>query len=116
MLGKLFDRAIEQGVQRAANDYLASPKFAAQVDGVIDRILADLAKEPRFIFIKHMARRYLERSPKLTTGQAWDHARDWLNDFLRGEKAEFGDPRYDWSREGARVLADEDIQYWEVAA
>lgn len=63
-------------------------------------------------FLSCMARRYRQRTrPRMELTDAYDHAIEYLREF----PDPFGHPDYDWSCEGARDLADEDMDYWDAA-
>jgi len=107
----LFDlvaKMAEGDAEEAIKRYFDSPEFKAK----LSRIVADA---PIIKFMKAMQAHYIERCPSLTMMQAWEHARINLVSFLADDKIEFGDPRYDWSADGARELVDVDLSYWEAA-
>lgn len=60
-------------------------------------------------FIDWMIARYHEFAPDMSE----DDARKACEaHFMDGYCGVFGDPAYDWTRSGARTLADEDMSYW----
>lgn len=63
-------------------------------------------------FIRTVAKRFMQRTrPKMDERDAYDMAISCVKDL--GDT--FGDAAYDWSHEGARDLADEEMSYWEPA-
>lgn len=65
----------------------------------------------RWWFTLHVARRFLSRSD-MTVGGAIEYARITVTEYLSGEKIEFGDPEYGWTRVEAYEIADEDMSCW----
>jgi hypothetical protein len=65
-------------------------------------------------FINRIAERFQEKhTPPLTRDRALAMAvgtLEWVE-----EDGPFGDPRFDWSADGAVAVADEEISYWEGA-
>lgn len=46
--------------------------------------------------------------------QAWDVARDRVNEFLADEKVKVGHPDYDWSPAGGVSIIEEyELRFWE---
>ncbi len=79
---------------------------------IIWLILRTLFQNPRYPFIAAAQLRLIEAG--LPPVRAWECAAATLNDFLKSENIEFGDPQHDWSQAGARALMEEfEIQYWE---
>jgi len=105
-----LDKAIARGVERGVRDTLNSPAFNAML---AERFWEIASQNPRFMFIKRMQARFQQVDPTMPDKRAFEYARGVLNTFLSDEKIEFGDPAYDWSRDGAITLANEDIEYWE---
>jgi hypothetical protein len=68
---------------------------------------------PHFDFVKQIQERLQEVDPTMPDKRAYEYAETLFREGCRDEKCQFGDPRFNWSREGARTLADEDIAHWE---
>lgn len=63
-------------------------------------------------FIRTVAKRFMRKTrPQMDERDAYDMAISCVKEL--GDA--FGDPSYDWSHEGARDLADEEMSYWEPA-
>ena len=63
-------------------------------------------------FIRTIAKRFMRKTrPTMDERDAYDMAISCLNEI--GDS--FGDTAYDWSHEGARDLADEEMSYWDAA-
>lgn len=104
MLDFLIRRTVEKVVRETIDDH---------IEGAIDRAVA---KNPRFQFVKTMQLQMLGVDPQMNRREAWNVAVDTLNDFLKDKGIKFGDPDYDWSRDGAVCLIHEmEIHHWESA-
>lgn len=102
MLGRLFRRTIEDTVREVAERH---------IDDAVDRIVRN---HPRFQFVKAMQLQMLACDPTMNPREAWNAAVDALNAFLEDEGCQFGDPRFDWSRDGAvSVIHEYEIHHWE---
>jgi hypothetical protein len=62
-------------------------------------------------FLRTMAKRYQLKGRGVTLAVAYTSAIE----FLSAIGDAFGDPAYDWTHEGAREMANEDMQEWERA-
>lgn len=63
-------------------------------------------------FLRAMARRYMRKTrPQMDRDDAYDAAIDVLKRL--GDP--YGDVAYSWDGDGARELADDDMQYWDRA-
>lgn len=63
-------------------------------------------------FVRTLAKRFMQRTrPRMDERDAYDMAISCIKEL--GDS--FGDAAYDWSHEGARELADEEMAYWEPA-
>ncbi len=63
-------------------------------------------------FIRTIAKRFMQRTrPRMDERDAFDMAISAVKEI--GDP--FGDPAYDWSHDGARDIADEEMSYWEPA-
>lgn len=63
-------------------------------------------------FIRTVAKRFMRKTrPQMSERDAYDVAISCVKDL--GDS--FGDAAYDWSHEGARDLADEEMAHWEPA-
>lgn len=61
-------------------------------------------------FLRTMSRRFIRKSrPAMSREDAYEIAISALKDI--GDT--YGDPAYDWSRDAARDMADEEMSYWE---
>lgn len=61
-------------------------------------------------FLRTMARRFMSRTrPVMPRDDAYDMAISVLQTL--GDT--YGDPAYDWSHDGAREMADDEMAYWE---
>lgn len=104
-----LDRSIKQTVDKAIAEVL--PRH---IDDAVDRAITN---SPKIQFVKAMQMQMLGCDPKMGVREAWDVAVEALRNFLADEEIEFGDPRYDWSRDGAVTLIHEyEIHHWETAA
>lgn len=84
------------------------------IDDAVRRVVAN---HPRFQFVKAMQLQMLGCDPKMDPREAWSAAVDALKAFCEDEGCEFGDPRFDWSRDAAVTLIHEyEIHHWESAA
>jgi len=96
------------------DEYIESGKLEAQID---EAVRAELAKIPWFQFVKHIQAAFQKADPTFTDRDAFYRARDTCHEYLRDEKIEFGDTRYDWSIDGAREVAQSyEMDHWEVKA
>lgn len=104
-----IDRGIKAGVEQGVKNFVEG----GGLDDAIRKVLAG----PRFEwlrFVKHMQARLVEADPSMSDKRSFYMARDNYLAFLKDEGIEFGDPAYDWSRDGARTLIEEmEISYWE---
>lgn len=64
-------------------------------------------------FLRTMARRFMQKTrQQMGRDDAYDAAISVLQSLLSlGDT--YGDPAYDWSHEGAREMADEEMTYWD---
>jgi hypothetical protein len=63
-------------------------------------------------FVRTVAKRFMQKTrPAMDQQDAYDMAVSVIKEL--GDK--FGDEAYDWSHEGARDLADEEMTYWDPA-
>lgn len=109
----ILDWMIRRTVQQTIDDTVEGH---LQSDGFREMVLRELrAAMPHFDFVKQIQERLQEASPSLSDKDAYDHAAALFEDFCRDEKCQFGDPRFDWTRAGAREIAEEDIAHWEPA-
>lgn len=61
-------------------------------------------------FLRTMARRFMAKTrPKMDRDDAYDIAISVLQNL--GDA--YGDPAYDWSGDGAREMADDEMTHWE---
>ena len=107
-------------VEKAVEDWLASPEFAARVNQVHRERLAKMPMDRRLTrvgFIWAVAYRYWQqwRSPERDWVRCKEMASNTVSEFLRDEKCRFGDARYVWTRAGAIEVADAEIECWEAA-
>jgi hypothetical protein len=65
----------------------------------------------QFQFLCWMAARFVEKRD-LYAMDAFKAAEAAYAVQITGEKVTYGDPAYDWSRDGANTLADEEIACW----
>lgn len=110
---RCLDQIIRASSEKAVKDFIASDKMTGLLDGAIRSILAE-EKYAWFWFVKAMQAELQRVSPKMTGHDSFYTARNAYLSFLKDDGIEFGDPRYDWSDDGARVLIHEcEISYWE---
>jgi len=65
-------------------------------------------------FLRTMARRFMAKTrPRMDLDAAYEMAISVLQS-LQSMGDQYGDPAYDWSHEGAREMADEEMTYWET--
>jgi len=102
-------------------DWLIKRTVEKVVRQTIDRKMVDavdraVRNNPRVKFIKVMQMQMLGCDPKMDPREAWDAAVEALRNFCEDEGCKFGDPRFDWSRDGAVTLIHEyEIHHWESA-
>ncbi len=61
-------------------------------------------------FLRTMSRRFMQKTrPPMDREDAYELAISLLKEI--GDP--YGDPAYDWSRESARAISDEEMTYWE---
>jgi hypothetical protein len=77
----------------------------------------DTAEVERVSFIGWIADRFQERHvPPLGRGEAIKMADGCLEAFEDMDGSAFGNPQYDWSKDAAHAIADEEIHAgWESA-
>ncbi len=101
-----LDKKIEHAVTGAVAEGVERHLGAA-----IDRAIE---QSPVFNFLRAMQAQMLGCDPKMKPLDAWRVAQDTLRTFLEDEECKFGDPRFDWSRDGAVSLIHEyEIHHWE---
>lgn len=110
--------SLESAVNDAIEEYAMSPKFASQIQGALLQVLRDVPndKELNFVgFINKIAiTLYDAANGQMPYDEAKKQAMDIWRDFKSGERIEYGDKDYDWTGEGARILAYEfAIDYWD---
>lgn len=72
--------------------------------------------DPRYLFVKDMQRHLIKCDPTMRPPIAWNIAARNLREFLADEGVSFGDPRFDWSPEGAiDLITSREIEYWDEA-
>lgn len=109
ILGWLIGRTVKRAVHDTIEQHLRSDAFR-------NLVLTEFrAAMPHFDFVKQIQERLQEADPTMSDKRAYGHAELLFNEWCRDEQCKFGDPRFDWSREGARAVADEDIAHWETA-
>lgn len=105
----MLDRLIKRTVEKHLTEHLNQHIDAA--------IRLAMKRNPRFQFVKAMQMQMLGCDPKMDPREAWNAAVNALNSFCEEEGCEFGDDRFDWSRDGAVALIHEyEIHHWESAA
>jgi hypothetical protein len=63
-------------------------------------------------FLRTMARRYMQKTrPQIAKDDAYDAAIELMKSL--GDP--YGDPAYAWDHDGAREMADDDMQHWDQA-
>ena len=103
----IFDRMIERAVQKHV-----SAAVERHIEAAVDRALTN---SPRIQFVKTMQLEMLACDPKMDPRKAWYAAAAALRSYLEDEGCEFGDPRFDWTRDGAvAVIHEYEIHYWEI--
>lgn len=112
-----FDSAIRRGVKKGVDDFLASDRFKAMIRDAAKKVwLEELAKPENawLVFVKRIQNCLLKADPSLTGKRSFDMALGVYRQHLRDENIKYGDPRFDWSADGARDLAQAyEIDYWE---
>ena len=102
-------------------DFLIRRTVKKAVKETVDRKITEavdraVATNPRIQFIKTMQMQMLGCDPKMDPREAWDAAVGALQAFCEDEGCKFGDPRFDWSRDGAvAVIHEYEIHHWESA-
>lgn len=82
---------------------------------LVDTVFDALWNHPWYPFIAGAQCRLIEAGMKPKA--AWELGRKVLIEYVRDEKVEFGDPRYDWGPQGGReVIQDCEIDHWDVPA
>lgn len=112
-LDRAVKRGVEQAVQKWVKDCLPEIIDKAILQAADKRLPSgDLTRQQ---FVIAMAARYVA-SFAMPAADAPRYARDVLRGFLNDDRIKFGDPAYDWSREGAHTVVWEcDVQYWEAS-
>lgn len=100
----LFDSAIKRGVKKGVDDFLESDRFKQMIEKVWREELAK-PENAWFLFVKRIQNCLSRADPGLTDKQAFNLAAGVYRRYLREEKIQYGDPRFDWSADGARNLA-----------
>jgi hypothetical protein len=107
-----LDSIIRRTVKDTIDRSVTSGALRDEIEKIIRR---EMASNPRFQFVKAMQIELLKHAPKMPKREAWDLARTTLTRFLRAEKCEFGDNRFDWSKQGAVTMIREcELQYWDA--
>lgn len=116
----LFDSAIKRGAEKGVDDFLASDRFKEMIGDVVKKIWREELAKPEnawFLFVKRIQNCLTEACPSLDDKASFDMARRVYFQHLRDEKIEYGDPRFDWSADGARDLAlAYEIDHWEQSS
>jgi hypothetical protein len=107
-----LDRIIHRSVKNSVDKAVASKSFYEKLDKLI---IEELTRNHRFQFVKAMQVELVKHAPTMSNRESWDLAKTTLIRFLRAEKCEFGDPRFDWSKQGAITMMHEcELQYWDA--
>lgn len=105
--------SIDSGVKKGIDNYLEGPRFKSLLINIIDQEL----KKPKyawFWFVKHMQARMMQVDKTLDGKRAWELALNAYREHLKDEKIQYGDDRYDWSKDGAYELIQAyEIDHWE---
>lgn len=109
---------IAREATRAVAEGISSGRYDHEITGAIVRAIRSAPDSGlnRLGFVSKMAVHLMDRCdrPKISFSCAKAGASNALRDFLAGEKIAFGEPGYDWSGAGARLLAQElVIEHWE---
>ncbi len=112
-----LDPIIKRAVDRAIREHFDGPLREAIDARMKDAVQRVCDNSPRFQFVKAMQLQMLGCDPKMDPREAWWVAVEALKSFLEDEGCEFGDQRFDWSRDGAvTVIHEYEIHHWETAA
>lgn len=104
----LFARYIERTAKEAVHE-----SIDRHIEEAIDRAIRN---NPFIQFVKTMQMQMLGCDPTMDPKEAWNAAIEALRNFCADEGCKFGDPRFDWSRDGAVTLIHEyEIHHWESA-
>lgn len=104
----ILDTFIRRTVEKTVRETIK-----ARLDDAVDRAIRN---SPKIKFVKAMQMRMLAVDPKMDPVVAWNTAVEALKCYLLDEQIEFGDPRYDWTRDGALdVIQSYEIDHWESA-
>lgn len=82
------------------------------VPDIVDVVLDGLMKNPAYPVIVGAQVRLIKGGMK--PREAWNVARDRVNEFLADEKVKVGHPDYDWSPAGGVSIIEEyELRFWE---
>lgn len=114
----LFDSAIRRGAEKGVDDFIASDRFKEIMrEKVLAVVQDELAKVPHWKFLKQIQSKLQHCDQKMTDEEGFHMAKHILQQHLRGERIEFGDPRFGWTRQDAYDLAQAyEIDHWEASA
>ena len=83
------------------------------LDGLINAAVDALMNNRAYPVIVGAQARLIQAGMK--PREAWELARDRINEFLSEEKVKVGHPGYDWSPAGGVAIIEEyELQFWET--
>lgn len=117
-LVKLFRREAEKSAVDIACDAVVTGAFDEAIAGLIVNTVRDARDNDltHMGFLLKIAVELIDRStPQLSFSVAREIAQEvWVQFRRDNEMVKFGDPGWDWSGAGARILAQEyEIDFWE---
>ena len=102
-LASEIDAGILHGVRKG---------FAKAVPTIIDTLVDALMNNRAYPVIVGAQVRLIQAGMK--PREAWNIARDRVNEFLADEKVKVGHPGYDWSPAGGVSIIEEyELRFWE---
>lgn len=103
--------AVILGMAKCMADRMAEDIYQPQPRPIIRDI------SPQFIFIRQIQAELARHDRSLAGDEGLAMARNIFEQHLADEKAEFGDPRFSWDKDGAISLAHAyEIEYWDDEA
>lgn len=107
-----FSRLDQRPVRYGMVPFVAGAEYRFRQDVVWMAEIATFEGVTFGAFIRTVAKRFMRKTrPPMDEQDAYDMAISCIKEL--GDS--FGDASYDWSHEGARELADEEMSYWDPA-
>ncbi len=91
-----------------------TPSEAEFISILVKGFRGAITRDRRFAFVKAMQQKLLSACPKMSPPTAWKMALNNLREYLAEEEIAFGDPRFDWTKQGAiDLITAREIEYWD---